>query len=49
MSSSRSLPQSSQGVGLRVLMRLMGHRNVSTTALYIDVNDNMLRKGVMLV
>jgi integrase/recombinase XerD len=39
----------SQGVGLRVLMRLMGHRNVSTTAVYIDANDNMLRKAVELV
>jgi integrase/recombinase XerD len=39
----------SQGVGLRVLMRLMGHRNVSTTAVYIDANDNMLRNAVELV
>ena len=39
----------SQGVGLRVLMRLMGHRNVSTTAVYIDANDDMLRKAVELV
>jgi integrase/recombinase XerD len=38
----------SQGVGLRVLMRLMGHRNVSTTAVYIDANDNMLRNAVEL-
>ena len=39
----------SQGVGLRVLMRLMGHRNVSSTAVYIDANDNMLRNAVELV
>ncbi len=39
----------SQGVGLRVLMRLMGHRNVSTTAVYIDANDDMLRRAVELV
>jgi site-specific recombinase XerD len=38
----------SQGVGLRVLMRLMGHRNVSTTAVYIDANDDMLRKAAEL-
>jgi integrase/recombinase XerD len=38
----------SQGVGLRVLMRLMGHRNVSTTAVYIDANDDMLRRAVEL-
>jgi integrase/recombinase XerD len=37
-----------QGVGLRVLMRLMGHRNVSTTAIYIDANDDMLRRAVEL-
>jgi integrase/recombinase XerD len=28
---------------------LMGHRNVSTTAVYIDANDDMLRKAVELV
>jgi len=39
----------SQGVGLRVLMRLMGHRNVSTTTVYIDANDNMLRNAVELI
>ena len=39
---------SSAGVGIRVLMRLMGHRNISTTAVYIDANDNMLRNAVDL-
>ncbi len=39
----------SKGTSLRVLMRLMGHRNVSTTAVYIDANDNMLRIAVELV
>lgn len=43
------LHYASQGVGLRVLMRLMGHRNVSTTAVYIDANDVMLRRAVELV
>lgn len=38
----------SKGTSLRVLMRLMGHRNVSTTAVYIDANDNMLRNAVEL-
>lgn len=38
----------SQGVGLQVLMRLMGHRNPSVTAVYIDDNDDMLRKAVEL-
>lgn len=40
---------SSAGVGIRVLMRLMGHKNISTTAVYIEANDNMLRKAVELV
>jgi integrase/recombinase XerD len=38
----------SQGVGLRVLMRLMGQRNPSVTAVYIDDNHDMLRKAVEL-
>jgi site-specific recombinase XerD len=33
----------SQGVGLRVLMRLMGHRNPSVTAVYIDDNHESPR------
>ena len=38
----------SQGVGVRVLMSLAGHRNISTTQAYIDVNDDMKRKAVEL-
>lgn len=38
----------SRGVGVRVLMTLAGHRNISTTQAYIDVNDTMLRKAVEL-
>jgi integrase/recombinase XerD len=38
----------SKGTSLRVLMRLMGHRSPSTTAVYIDANDNMLREAVEL-
>ena len=37
------------GTSLRVLMRLMGHRHMSTTAVYIDANDDMLRRAVELV
>ena len=37
-----------QGTGIRVLMRLMGHRNISSTAVYIDANDDMLRRAVEL-
>ena len=38
-----------KGVGVRVLMSLAGHRNISTTQCYIDVNDDMKRKAVELV
>lgn len=37
-----------QGVGVRVLMSLAGHRNIATTQAYIDVNDDMKRKAVEL-
>lgn len=39
----------SKGVGVRVLMSLAGHRNLSSTQCYIDVNDDMKRKAVELV
>ena len=38
----------SKGVGVRVLMRAMGHRNISTTIGYIDASDDMLRNAVNL-
>ncbi len=38
-----------KGVGVRVLMALAGHRNISTTQAYIDVNDAMQRAAVELV
>lgn len=38
-----------KGVGVRVLMALAGHRNISTTQAYIDVNDAMQRAAVDLV
>ena len=38
-----------KGVGVRVLQSLAGHRNISTTQAYIDVNDAMKRKAVELV
>jgi integrase/recombinase XerD len=38
----------SQGVSVRVLMSLAGHKNISTTQCYIDVNDDMKRKAVEL-
>ena len=38
-----------KGVGVRVLMGLAGHRNISTTMCYIDCNDDMKRKAVELI
>jgi len=37
-----------KGVGVRLLMSLAGHKNISTTQCYIDVNDDMKRKAVEL-
>jgi integrase/recombinase XerD len=39
----------SKGVGVRVLAALAGHRNPSTTMVYIDASDDMKRKAVELV
>jgi len=38
-----------KGVSVRVLQSLAGHRNISTTQVYIDVNDAMKRRAVELV
>lgn len=38
----------SKGVGVRVLMSLAGHRNIATTQVYIDCNDNQKRAAVEL-
>ena len=38
-----------KGVGVRVLMSLAGHRNISTTQSYIDINDSMKRRAVELI
>lgn len=38
-----------KGVSVRVLASLAGHRNISTTQAYIDVNDEMKRKAADLV
>ena len=37
-----------KGVGIRVLQKLLGHKNIQTTAIYVDANDDMLRKAVNL-
>jgi integrase/recombinase XerD len=39
----------SQGVSVRVLAQLAGHRSIQTTQRYLDVHDNMLRNAVELV
>ena len=38
-----------KGIGVRVFMSLAGHRNISTTQAYIDVNDDMKRRAVELI
>ncbi len=38
-----------KGVGVRVLMALAGHRNMSTTQRYIDLNDEMMKAAVQLI
>jgi integrase/recombinase XerD len=38
-----------KGISVRFLASLVGHKNISTTQCYIDVNDDMKRKAVELV
>lgn len=38
----------SSGVGIKVLQKLLGHKNIQTTSVYIYANDDMLRKAVEL-
>ena len=38
-----------KGVGVRVLMALAGHSNMSTTQRYIDLNEEMMRSAANLV
>jgi integrase/recombinase XerD len=38
-----------QGIGVRVLASLAGHRSIGVTQRYIDVNDDMKRRAVELV
>ena len=38
-----------RGVGMKTIQRLMGHRNIGTTALYCDVSDRTMRNAVELV
>ena len=38
-----------KGVGMRTIQRLMGHKNITTTALYCEVSDAVLRNAVELI
>jgi integrase/recombinase XerD len=38
-----------KGVGMRTIQKLMGHRNIATTALYCEVSDETMRHAVGLV
>jgi integrase/recombinase XerD len=38
-----------KGVGMKTIQKLMGHRNIATTALYCEVSDAMMRNAVELV
>ena len=37
------------GVSAKVIMTLAGHKNLSTTQRYIDVNDEMMRAAVAIL
>lgn len=39
----------SKGISVRVLSSLLGHRSITTTQRYIDVNDDMKRQAVGLL
>ncbi|ANJ00402.1 integrase [Polynucleobacter wuianus] len=39
----------SNGVGIKVLQHLMGHKDIQTTSIYIFASDDMMRKAVELV
>ena len=38
-----------KSVGMRTIQKLMGHRNIGTTALYCEVSDETLRNAVELL
>ncbi len=38
-----------KGVSVRVLAELAGHKNISVTQKYIDINSDMLKKAVELI
>ena len=38
-----------KGINVKVIAQLVGHKNISTTQKYIEVNDTMLKRAVQLV
>jgi integrase/recombinase XerD len=38
-----------RGVGMKTIQRLMGHKNITTTALYWEVSESIMRNAVELV
>jgi len=38
-----------QGVGMKTIQRLLGHKHISTTAVYCEVSESQLRNAVELV
>jgi integrase/recombinase XerD len=40
---------SANGIGMRLLMSLSGHKHLSSVQSYIDVNDDMKRRAVELI
>mgnify|MGYP003988567157 FL=1 len=38
-----------KGINVKVIAELVGHKNISTTQKYIEVNDTMLKRAVELV
>jgi integrase/recombinase XerD len=38
-----------KGIGMRTIQKLLGHRNIATTALYCEVSEEVMRNAVELV
>ena len=38
-----------KGIGMRTIQKLMGHKHISTTALYCDVSEDLLRNAVEVI
>jgi integrase/recombinase XerD len=38
-----------KGIGMRTIQKLMGHRHIGTTALYCEVNEDLMRNAVEVI